>query len=73
VPRERRAKLRELVLAQFQRMALVMKQEQPLDPADIGLLRPHTVVPHLDGLPDLVEQCRRVPLGSTSHPGTALE
>ena len=73
VPRERRAKLCELILAQFQRMALGMKQDQPPDPADLGLLCPYVVVPHSNGLLDLVEQCRRVPPGSASHPGTSLE
>src|SRR5918911_458079 len=53
-------------------MALVMKKDKPLDPADIRLLRPHTVVPHPDRLPNLVEQLRLVRSGSPSHPTNNL-
>jgi hypothetical protein len=57
----------------FQGMVLPMEQDQPHDPADIGLLRPHTVVPHSDGLPDLIEQFGLVPCGSMSYANTTLE
>src|SRR5687768_11174990 len=37
------------------------------------LLRPHTIVPHPDRLPDLVEQLKLVSPWSPRHPCNALE
>jgi hypothetical protein len=53
-------------------MALAMEQDKPLDPADICLLRPHTIMPHPNGLPDLIEQLGFVPCGSVRYANNAL-
>jgi hypothetical protein len=45
---QRREKPRALVLAHLQGMALPMEQDQPLDPTDICLLRPHTIMSQPD-------------------------
>jgi hypothetical protein len=39
-----------------------VKQDIPLDLADISLLGPHPVVSHPDGFSDLIEELRPVPL-----------
>jgi hypothetical protein len=57
----------------FQGMVLPLEQGQPLDLADIGLLRPHTVVPHSDDLPDLIEQFGLVPCGRVRYADNTLE
>jgi hypothetical protein len=36
-------------------MALAMKENEALDPMDVGFLRPQTVVPQADGGSDLIE------------------
>jgi hypothetical protein len=54
-------------------MSLPVKEDKLLDPADIRLLRPHTIMPYPDGLPDLVEQLGLLPTGSASHPTNTLE
>jgi hypothetical protein len=44
-----------------------MEQDKPLDPTDLCRLRPHTVMPHPDGLLDLTEQPRLVPYESVRY------
>ena len=73
VHRQRREKPRDLVLAHLQGMALPMEQDKPLDPADIYLLRPHTIMPQPDRLPDLIEQLGFVPCGSVRYANNTLE
>ena len=41
-------------------MPLVMEEDEPPDPVDVGFLGPPTVVPGADGLPDPVEEPGRV-------------
>lgn len=44
-------------------MPLVMEEDEPPDPVDVGFLGPPTVVPGADGLPDPVEEPGRVRCG----------
>jgi hypothetical protein len=50
-----------------------VEQDKPLDPADISLLRPHTVVSHPDGFSDLIEELGPVPCGSVRYADSAME
>src|SRR5207245_11186056 len=43
---------------QLTRVTLAVKQDVPTDPADVGLLRPATVVPRSKRVPDDVDQLR---------------
>jgi hypothetical protein len=54
-------------------MALAMEEDKPLDPADIGLLRPYTVVPRPNRLPDLIEQLELLSRGSARYHDSTLE
>jgi hypothetical protein len=48
---QRREKAGDLVIAHLQRMALALKQDKPLDSADVCLPRSHTIVLHPHRLP----------------------
>ena len=50
--------LRDLVFSHFAGVTQVVVTDEPLDPADIRLLRAWAVMPSADGAADLVEQFR---------------
>ena len=53
---EAREELGDFFLAHLRGMTLVVEEDKPFDPVDVGFLGSRTIVPYADRLPDLFEQ-----------------